>query len=72
MMETIFDKAHGILRGARRRTFKGRKKKARRMFRAQTKDGWSRKKAGGLRPHRRPSKRELDSEVQLERRSIDG
>jgi len=33
-----------------RRKSKGRKRKHRRLFRAKYKDGWERKKAGGLAP----------------------
>ena len=53
-MDTIFG---GITTKATRRTDRGRKKKFRRMSRAYTSDGWSRKRAGvGLRPQRRPAK----------------
>ena len=39
-----------------RRFFKGRKKKVRRMCRAFSADGWSRKKAGAMSPQQRTSK----------------
>ena len=42
-----------------RRVYNGRKKKRRRMLRAHSADGWSRKQAGSLAPQFHPSKREL-------------
>ena len=46
----------GLCRRNPRRIAKGHKKKYRRMSRASDSDGWSRKKANGLRPQIVPSK----------------
>ena len=52
----------------KKRIGRGRKKKARRIHWAGTRDGWQRKRAGRLAPAFRPSKVELHTEMHRSRR----
>ena len=47
-----------------RRVGKGKRNKIRRQMRAHASDGWERKKANGLRPQERASKKFLKSEIE--------
>lgn len=68
MAYTFYRIFNSPLKRNKKRVLKGRKKKARRIHRADTCDGWSRKRAGRLSPAFRPSKdilrsREVEQEV---------
>ena len=65
-LEKGLTRYNGVCNTHPRRIAKGRKKKKRRMFRAYEADGWSRKKANGLRPQRVTSKSVLASALKHE------
>ena len=56
----------GVHNKGSRRKNKGLSKKKRRMLRAHSADGWSRKRAGSLAPQFHPSKRELVNQLRLQ------